>query len=254
MSAASRHIQFVRRGISRGLSIRRQRRLVGLLVLLGMLCTYLPLPAPPVALSPSGERGRISGGAKSQQGKDLSRPFPCAQRVCGCRSAEQCWRKCCCFSDAEKVAWADAHGVELPEFVRRSANRSTDIKHRAICRSEAAGTAGCARCDQSQPATSVAGNSDPTRVQPGAVRQRSGPRTELAPCCVVIVQDALGCQGIDWQWQFDPGTAPRPSALPAAVEPPPRYFVPSLPVALRNPSRQVPVPPPRRDWTGGSSA
>lgn len=37
--------------------------------------------------------------------KDLSAPFPCQYRRCGCVSAEQCLRKCCCFSEHEKQAW-----------------------------------------------------------------------------------------------------------------------------------------------------
>ncbi len=44
-------------------------------------------------------------------GKDHSVPFPCRGRACGCRTAEQCRRKCCCFSREQKIAWASRHGV-----------------------------------------------------------------------------------------------------------------------------------------------
>jgi hypothetical protein len=48
--------------------------------------------------------------ATKEPGKDLSVPFPCQSRACGCRSAAQCQKKCCCFSRAEKVAWARRQG------------------------------------------------------------------------------------------------------------------------------------------------
>ena len=56
-----------------------------------------------------------------EQGKDLSAPFPCQHRACGCRSAAQCWKKCCCFNHSQKVAWAARNGVRLPALVRKPA-------------------------------------------------------------------------------------------------------------------------------------
>lgn len=52
--------------------------------------------------------------------KDVSSPFPCMTRRCGCRSAQQCWTGCCCMTLAERIAWAKAHGVEVPEFVAQA--------------------------------------------------------------------------------------------------------------------------------------
>lgn len=37
--------------------------------------------------------------------------FPCQHHHCGCHSAEQCRRSCCCFSPEQKLAWARANGV-----------------------------------------------------------------------------------------------------------------------------------------------
>ena len=39
-----------------------------------------------------------SGESPSE--KDQSAPFPCQNRPCGCKTAEQCWKKCCCKSKA----------------------------------------------------------------------------------------------------------------------------------------------------------
>jgi hypothetical protein len=79
----------------------RARRLVSLLVIGSICASYVPLPA---GLPPASD-------------KDHSSPFPCQDRPCGCRSADQCWRQCCCFTDVQKLAWAKAHGVTPPDFV-----------------------------------------------------------------------------------------------------------------------------------------
>lgn len=51
--------------------------------------------------------------------KDPSRPFPCQNRPCGCLTADECWKgDCCCFTLEEKLAWAEANGIEPPEHVR----------------------------------------------------------------------------------------------------------------------------------------
>lgn len=83
------------------------QRLIGLVVLCGVCLAIIPLP---LALDPA-----------IVAGKDRSKPFPCQDRACGCRNADQCWKKCCCFTDVEKVAWAKAHDVKLPDFVLTAA-------------------------------------------------------------------------------------------------------------------------------------
>lgn len=47
--------------------------------------------------------------------KDSSRPFPCQHHRCGCASADQCWRHCCCFTREQKLAWARENEVSPPE-------------------------------------------------------------------------------------------------------------------------------------------
>jgi hypothetical protein len=53
--------------------------------------------------------------------KNLSTPFPCQDSICGCMSADQCWKSCCCRSNREKLAWAKKHGVTPPTFVLAAA-------------------------------------------------------------------------------------------------------------------------------------
>jgi hypothetical protein len=43
--------------------------------------------------------------------KDRSQPFPCQDRPCACHSAEQCRKKCCCFTPEQKMAWGKRHDV-----------------------------------------------------------------------------------------------------------------------------------------------
>jgi hypothetical protein len=42
--------------------------------------------------------------------------FPCMASSCGCRTADQCWRSCCCHSMATRLAWARKRGIEPPAF------------------------------------------------------------------------------------------------------------------------------------------
>jgi hypothetical protein len=55
--------------------------------------------------------------------KDRSTSYPCMDRPCGCASAEQCWKSCCCFTNQQKVAWATQHAVKIPEYVVTAANK-----------------------------------------------------------------------------------------------------------------------------------
>ncbi|MBS0267132.1 MAG: hypothetical protein JSS02_34720 [Planctomycetes bacterium] len=57
------------------------------------------------------------GASTADVGKDRSQPFPCQDRPCGCRSAAQCKKSCCCFTRQQKLAWASRHGVSPEPFV-----------------------------------------------------------------------------------------------------------------------------------------
>ena len=79
-----------------------QRQITSILLLAAFVAALLPLPL--VSFAP-------------HQVKDLSRPFPCQNRPCGCMSAAQCKKKCCCFSDEQKLAWAKRNDVDASEVV-----------------------------------------------------------------------------------------------------------------------------------------
>ncbi len=59
--------------------------------------------------------------------------YPCEHCGCGCRSAEQCWTHCCCFTFEEKVAWARQNGVVVPEYAVAAAQREAATPRRPTC-------------------------------------------------------------------------------------------------------------------------
>ena len=85
------------------------RQITSILLIAGFVAALLPIPL--ISTSPD-------------LGKDLSRPFPCQNRPCGCRSAAQCKKKCCCFTDEQKLAWAIRNGVDPSEVVATTSKRS----------------------------------------------------------------------------------------------------------------------------------
>lgn len=60
-------------------------------------------------------------------------PFICQAHACGCASAEQCWRHCCCFTATERWAWAKAHDVEPPAYAERPTPHETEHAHSVCC-------------------------------------------------------------------------------------------------------------------------
>ncbi|RCS40771.1 hypothetical protein DTL42_25760 [Bremerella cremea] len=52
--------------------------------------------------------------------KDTSTPFMCQDHACSCRNARNCWTHCCCFSRAEKLAWAAKQKIEPPEYAQKA--------------------------------------------------------------------------------------------------------------------------------------
>lgn len=114
--------------------------------------------------------------------KDLSRPFLCMHKNCGCRNAEQCYRSCCCHTAAERVAFALSHGQTPPaELLAAADMEAPRVSPKKSCCSKGG-------CDSGEPAAHV----------------------EPAP---LVIQDALSCRGAGHAMS-DAGAA----VLPLAVE------------------------------------
>ena len=97
-----------------------RRRLVAALALFAYLLTALGVPLP--AAAPV---------------KDRSQPFPCQDHACGCRTADECWRRCCCYSPEERRAWARSHGITPPDADLSASGgwHSPRQRDRSCCRS-----------------------------------------------------------------------------------------------------------------------
>ena len=146
-----------------------RRRLTACLLLVLSLLMVLPVSLPGTTLE----------GPLNSLGKDTSAPFPCQTRACGCQSAKQCWKKCCCFTNAQKVAWAKANRVKLPTFVVAAAKREAEVAPQTaeVCCLEHV------RQKDEAPA-------EPSR--PEVVRSDSPPRVRI-----VIGLEALQCSGVE---------------------------------------------------------
>ena len=192
----------------RKIALRWTPRLVSLSVLLAIFCSMAPL------------------AVGQQSVKDLSEPFPCQHRACGCRSAAQCWKRCCCFSNAQKVAWARAHKVEPPQYVVASLEREQSP---AKCDST-----GCCHLSSTTSSTDTSSGATP-------VDQVASP----ADTIYVIALLAHQCAGHNWYWNALPW-----SILPAAeiTQRSPQSDNAKVDLSsekLSTYSQQPPVPPPR---------
>lgn len=165
--------------------------------------------------------------------------YPCRGRPCGCKSAFECWTGCCCFSAEERVLWALAHDVAIPDYAVLpppdvmdrllqtpigQAVESRSLAHR--CQSN-----GC--CE----------TQNPTRKDEAADTCCPDPTDDRFPA-LVLAMLAAKCKGGSAGWQF---LAPAP--LPAHCEWNPGFAVirSAGPFDVRWTGRRAapPVPPPR---------
>ena len=179
-------------------------RLVSLSVLVGIFCSIAPL------------------AVGQQCVKDLSEPFPCQHRACGCRSASQCWKRCCCFSAAQKLAWARINQVRLPDSVVASAKAEEPPQKpqsSGCCHKASSGKKG------------TAAPAPETKTQDSTI--------------YVVAMLAQQCQGHHWYWNALPWTI-LPAISVVERTPPPaqaRLELTSEKRLVAN--QQPPVPPPR---------
>jgi len=119
-------------------------------------------------------------------GKDLSRPFLCMYSRCGCQNAEQCYRRCCCHTAAERLAFARSHGdVPPPELLAMVEAETSQI---AVTKRSCCSDKGC-----TAPAT---------EPSPGDLERNSYSE--------VVIQDSLACRGVGHLWQHTVGALPPP--------------------------------------------
>jgi hypothetical protein len=112
--------------------------------------------------------------------------FPCEHCGCGCRSAEECWAHCCCFTNQQKVEWGRQNGVAVPEFVVAAAKRETTAAERPKC-------AHCHHRAAPQSSASPSSTCTENGDEPGTDKNHSSGG--------ISVLSALHCHGLTQQWQ-----------------------------------------------------
>jgi hypothetical protein len=117
--------------------------------------------------------------------------FPCQGRACGCQTAEQCWRGCCCHTVAERLAWARAHVVRPPAYVGVPGDG-------ALARAQRGSASGCDRCRGAKKGCSASFDCS----------RRTAPR----PRAIVSIE-ALRCQGVALTYANLAAAAPLPPAV-----------------------------------------
>jgi len=228
------------------------RRLICLTVLVGLCASFVPLPV----------------GTIATRQKDQSQPYPCQHRPCGCKSAEQCWKSCCCFTNIQKIAWARQHKVTPPVFVveaarleqdEQDAEKTVDVpKSRCVhcCQKQTAKSParpGCSSrsvvkscCQPSKSASSAERTSDAKNATAGRTKTVSDETR------YVIGIEMQKCKG------YGPSSNPLPWAVVPPVERPdicviPDLWEPSKFVPMTSQVREPPEPPPRLSLTPRSS-
>jgi hypothetical protein len=183
--------------------------------------------------------------------------FPCQNRPCGCLTSEQCWAgDCCCFTLSEKLAWAEANGIEPPAHVRplvESRKERPASRPKPTC-CEGGGAPGvseptcCCGAPESKKGTEGEGRSccDQTALQ------REVGITKAANCSKPHVTWVVGilaqkCRGEGpaglFLWEPTLVAADLPFVLP---RPQPSTFLPTETESALYASPQPPTPPPRR--------
>lgn len=127
-------------------------------------------------------------------GKDLSVPFPCMHRQCGCHNAAACWNSCCCHTSAQKLAWAKRHGVQAPKFVVAEAALEKQTKKseqlaRSCCSSKQQPAACCTTVAQANSAESCCQTKSQAKARPNSADW-------------IRLEDARRCQGQAELWMM----------------------------------------------------
>lgn len=194
---------------------RLGKRRLACLLLLSVCASIFPMPLPAARLA-----------------KDTSQPFPCQNRPCGCRSAEQCWKRCCCFTNTQKVAWAKSKRVVIPHKVHVAAAQE-------------------ARAAQSTSATCCAEKADKRQcaIAGKTTSRKAGPAESLnenaeEPVDYVISILAEQCRGQSTYWNSLPWAIVCESPVATTCHPV-LNVLPDLAALFPSIFLQPPVPPPR---------
>jgi hypothetical protein len=186
-------------------------------------------------------------------GKQSGEAYPCMNHPCGCQSAEECWRHCCCFSLEQRLAWARDNHVTPPDYALAEA-KSHGIdwgkfcaekpdEHLAFCPCHAAVCGSCCDndcCDHDCCEQHDCCEHSSTAEAP----HRAANDNDQHSHSVVLIQ-ALKCRGADQNWMGLSISIPPPPSVKVGVE---ETFTDSICHSswrISSPSFAPPTPPPR---------
>lgn len=123
--------------------------------------------------------------------KDRSVPFPCMDKACGCRTAEQCYKSCCCSTKAERIAWAKDHAVSA-EYVALAEQAEEKPAGKSCCASKAISSRSCCK-----PAVKTASCCAKPTPQKKCCEQKPEPApSEQRPAPGFSMLAAMKCAGL----------------------------------------------------------
>jgi hypothetical protein len=142
--------------------------------------------------------------------------YPCEFSPCGCLSASHCWEKCCCFTDEEKVEWAEKNDVSIPEHVRdrlreKASIRVDNTQTRVAMKCVNPGERGCGNTSASNASNdSMRSSADPTESmfaqfvssllgseKVEAPEDRETSESTSSHSRVVLLDSSLKCHGLE---------------------------------------------------------
>jgi hypothetical protein len=124
----------------------------------------------------------------SAPGPEKTGRFPCEDCPCGCSSADFCWDKCCCHSDAEKLQWAARNNVQPPEFLVARAASASPTFTRLRTTKDKPPEATCCCCSKEAASTCDLPESADEFVSKTTRRR------------LIRLEDAARCHGIELLW------------------------------------------------------
>lgn len=216
----------------------------------GLLALGLPLPAGvrPPGTPPVSEATLVGA-------KDRSVPFPCMNSPCGCASAEQCFRECCCTTLAERLAFAKRHRLDATtvaslEARLRGSAATAEWKPSGSCCADDPATSCCERRPEEDPSPVATCADCPDHGvtaqsrEAGTVPMVPPPGDGAGRVLRVTLRAMLACKGIATSWLAVAGAPPVPRFELIGLLPP-REWVDVVDVTGEDPL-SVPVPPPPR--------
>lgn len=159
--------------------------------------------------------GSLGVPLSSQRAPRSGAAFPCQDCVCGCPDAETCWRDCCCFTNSQKIVWAEKNGVKVPLYVTVAARREqVKVAKPDCCREQASNCESSAQL--SSEGSICSEDSADSCTSSSCCAKKSHDSSESSSKTVLLIT-ALKCRGISVSVGLLPPSVPPAEAAVDSV-------------------------------------